>query len=179
MILHYREQCALYSRPYPAVLDQKGVKMLKPIFVIVVLTALVISACSLSKPEAIKTALPTLEGGWTIHMTHSGGIMGLSRSITIASDGKYTVVDERANKSVEKVLGPGELAKLRDIVANSNYLTLAPPRPSACADCFIYDIAINGNGSKFSVQLDDISLTDSGMAPLVAYLRDLIDAALK
>lgn len=153
--------------------------MSKRILVFMVLMALTISGCSFSQPKTIKSDLPILENEWAINMTHSGGIMGLSRLIEISSDGKYTVTDERANKSVFKELGTEELAKLRDIVEASQYSTLESPMPTSCADCFVYDLAISGNGIKFSVQLDDISLPDSGMEPLVMYLRDLIDAALK
>lgn len=153
--------------------------MSRPILIVALLAALIISGCSSSKPESLKSGLPSLEGEWMISMAHSGGIMGLSRSIKISSDGKYTVVDERANKSVTRELEKDELSKLMDIVASSEYITMTLPQPSGCADCFVYDLAIQGNGKKFSVQVDDVSMPDSGMETLVMYLRDLMDAALK
>jgi hypothetical protein len=129
--------------------------------------------------EPVKSDLPSLEGEWTINMTHSGGIMGLSRSIEISSDGKYTVVDERSKKSVTKKLSANELSKLMEIVSNTEYLSPERSLPSACADCFIYDLEIQMDGKKFSTQLDDITLPNSGMETLIVYLRDLIQAALK
>jgi hypothetical protein len=132
-----------------------------------------------STPELPKSNLPVLDGNWKINMTYSGGIMGLSRSIEILSDGKYTVIDERANKSVTRELKRDELSKLIGIVASSEYISMTLPQPSGCADCFVCDLAIQGDGKKFSVQVDDISLPDSGMEYLVIYLRDLMDAALK
>jgi len=120
-----------------------------------------------------------MEGDWTINMTHSGGIVGLSRSVEISSDGKYIVTDDRSGKIVTKQLGSGELSKLKDIVINSEYLSMESRQPSGCADCFVYDLVIVGSGKKFSVQLDDISMPDSGMETLTIYLRNLIDSALK
>jgi hypothetical protein len=49
----------------------------------------------------------------------------------------------------------------------------------ACADCFIYDLEIQENGKNFAVQLNDISLPNSGLESLVTYLRGLIETALK
>ncbi|HET7143300.1 MAG TPA: hypothetical protein VFI68_04690, partial [Anaerolineales bacterium] len=123
--------------------------------------------------------LPSMEGDWTISMTHSGGIIGLSRSVEISSNGKYIVTDDRSGKRVAGELASGELSVLKNIVINSEYLLMESRQPSGCADCFVYDLAIQGIGKKFSVQLDDISMPDSGMETLIIYLRNLIDSALK
>lgn len=144
-----------------------------------VLVILLVYGCSSTGTESVKSGLPALEGDWTIQMNHSGGIMGLSRSIDISSTGKYLVLDERAGKSVTGQLGGDELSKLMQIVAASEYRTKDPQLPSACADCFIYGLEIAGSRGNFKVQLDDISLPDSGMEPLVTYLRNLMDKALK
>jgi len=162
--------------------------MLRSIFLFVLLIPLLIAGCGRSvTPEPLKT--PTLEspasnppavsGEWTISMTHSGGIMGLMRSIEILSNGKYTVSDERANKTITKELSANGLSKLQEIVSNTEYITPERSLPSGCADCFIYNLEIKGSGKKFAVQVDDISLPNSGMETLIMYLRDLMDAALK
>ncbi len=153
--------------------------MPRRILVILFLVALIFSGCSFSKPELLKSDLPVMKGDWMVSMNHSGGIMGLSRSIEVSSEGKYTVIDERGGKKVTKELGSDELDKLQGIVGSSKYITMESPKPSGCADCFIYALSIQGSGEKFNVQLDDISLPDSGMEPLITYLRALIDNALK
>ena len=104
--------------------------------------------------------------------------MGLSRSIEISSDGNYTVMDDRTNKTITRKLPANELAKLVEIVSNTEYVTTEKPMPSACADCFIYNLEIQMDGKKFSTQVDDITLPNSGMEPLITYLRDLIQASL-
>lgn len=129
--------------------------------------------------EPIKSKLPALDGGWTIRMKHSGGFMGLLRSIEISSDGKFTVVDERTNKTIAGEYPFDELSKIKEQVSNSEYIAESGPNGMACADCFIYDLEIQGNGEKFAVQLNDISLPNSGLESLVIHLRTLIDRALK
>ena len=130
-------------------------------------------------PELIKTKLPAFDGRWTIKMKHTGGIMGLSRSIEISSDGKFTVVDEHTNKTISGKYTSDELSNLKEQVSNSEYIAESGPNGMACADCFIYDLELQGNGGKFAAQLNDINLPNSGLKPLVDYLRGLIDTALK
>ncbi len=68
--------------------------------------------------------------------------MGLSRSIEISSDGNYTVMDERSNKTITKKLSANELSKLQEIISNTEYINTERSGPSGCADCFIYDLEI-------------------------------------
>jgi len=169
--------------------------MQKPVFLFVVLITLLSLSCGLfsapilpstptpqpidtATPESTKAKLPSLDGEWTISMKHSGGIMGLSRSIEISSDGKFIVVDERAKKTVNGKLSLEDLLKIKEEVSTSEYISPSKPE-SICADCFVYDLEIQGTGKKFTVQLNDISLPNSGLESLVGYLRNQIDMALK
>jgi hypothetical protein len=129
--------------------------------------------------EVSKSSLPSLDGEWTIKMTHSGGIMGLLRSIEISSNGKYTVTDERSNQTVSGELAAEGLTKLMDVISSSEYIPSSGHDGWVCADCFIYDLEIHGSDSNLTIQLNDISLPESGMAPVVRHLRGLIDSALK
>lgn len=122
-------------------------------------------------------ATPT--GEWTIRMIHSGGIMGLMRVIEVSSDGTFTVVDERASKTVTDKLPATSLAALQGLVTSARFES-QPAAPSLCADCFNYDIEISTEGSArpLKVHLDDTTLSKSGMAELVGFLRGLMDEAL-
>ena len=153
--------------------------MSRSIFLFTLLITLLVTGCSSATREPLKTALPPLESKWMIKMTHSGGIMGLMRSIEISSDGNYTVMDDRSNKAITKKLSATELSKLQEIVSNAEYVNTERSGPSGCADCFIYDLEIEEGGKHFSIQVDDISMPNSGMETLIAYLRALIDAAVK
>jgi PBP1b-binding outer membrane lipoprotein LpoB len=160
-------------------------------------TALLIAGCSSSAPaspkstpetskpteapkstEAPKPNLPPLENNWTVKMVQSGGIMGLLRSIEISSDGKYTVIDELANKTVTGELSADETSRLKEQVASASF-TAKGTKGAVCADCFVYDLEALRNGERFVAQLNDISLAGSELATLVRYLQGLIATALK
>jgi len=162
---------------------QKEINMSRTVYLLVLLAALLITGCSLSlAPDPLKTSLPTpiaLESEWTINMAHSGGIMGVSRSIQISSNGKYTVTDHRTATTMTGELTGNELSKLNKIVSESNFESTERDQPSVCADCFIYSFEIQSNGKIFTCQADDITLPSSGLETLAIYLRDLMDKALK
>jgi hypothetical protein len=177
-------------------LHPKESEMPRNIFVYSILIFLFVAGCGLfsipmpkssptSLPAPLETAtaepsaLPVLNDEWTINMKHTGGIMGLSRSIEILSDGNFTVVDERANKTIMGTLPADALSKVKEQVASSKYIPASGPSGMVCADCFVYDLEIYGNGGNFTIQLDDISLPDSGLEPLVRYLREIIETTLK
>jgi len=151
-----------------------------------VLALCVLAACApLSTPTPLATptspakqALPALEGKWTMKLTHSGGIMGLMRSIEISSDGKFIVRDERANETVNGRLSEKELNGLKGIVAESRYRSLPSPEGTICADCFVYNLEIQSAGKSFQVQLNDITLPESGLDALVSYLLSLLEESL-
>jgi hypothetical protein len=162
--------------------------MPRTIFLYVLLISLFIAGCGTSAtPEPIKTPTleprqtdqPSFEGNWMIKMKHSGGIMGLSRSIEILSNGNFTVVDERSNKTVTGMLAENELSKINEQVSSLKYIPASKPDQTGCADCFIYDLEIQESGEKFAVQLNDISLPSSGLESFVSHLRGLIDIRLK
>jgi hypothetical protein len=161
-------------------LYNKEYQMIRAILRLLIFTVLV-SACgplSLATPLATQSA-PELAPTWTLKMHQTGGIMGLSRSIEISSDGKYTITDERQNKTVEGQLSSDQIAQLRDLLITSMREARVSGPNGACADCFIYDIELNNAGQSFSARSDDMTLPDSGLEPLVTFLRDLIDRSLK
>jgi hypothetical protein len=153
-----------------------------------ILITLLVAGCGQSPtPEPLKTAtlepsainLPVLDGEWIIKMKHSGGIMGLLRSVEVSSDRKFIVVDERANKTITGELFADELSKISELVSSSEYMHAIKPDGMACADCFIYDLTIQSNDQLFSIQLNDINLPGSGLEALVTQLRGLIETKLK
>jgi hypothetical protein len=125
------------------------------------------------------TKLPKPGNAWKIKMKQSGGIMGLLRAIEISSDGNFTVIDERTNKTVSGKFSPEEISNLEKQISSSDFISENNPKNAVCADCFVYDLEIHGDGGTFSTQLNDISLPNSGLELLVTFLRDSIDTALK
>ncbi len=154
-------------------LYNKEKHMVRLLICLTLLGTMFVSGCTTAPtPEP----LPAPENEWTIKMVHSGGIMGLSRSIEISSNGAYVVIDERAQQKEQGQLSDEELASLSEQVASLKYSPSSTP--SGCADCFIYDLEISGTGKPFRAQVDDITLQGSGLGPLVMELRSILDREL-
>ncbi|MBI5952428.1 MAG: hypothetical protein HY865_12290 [Chloroflexi bacterium] len=164
--------------------------MMRTFVLLVFLSSLLVSGCTQTvtaepaqtpAPRSTPTseALPESLSEWTIMMTHSGGIMGLSRSIEISSDGKFTVMDNRANKTVTGELAADDLSKLNELLMSIDNRAAGKPDGMVCADCFIYDLEVRANGQRSAVRLSDISLPNSGYEALIDQLRGMIDTALQ
>ncbi len=149
--------------------------MFKKKTLVLLIAALIFNGCA-KKPDITYTP-PPIEDEWSVTMVQSGGIMGLLRSIRVSSDGAYSVLDERAGQRVDDELGDAELAALKDLVAGFSFL--APKMPMVCADCFVYNVEIQSGGQKLVAEIDDVSLPETGMGPLVEFLRGVMDSALK
>jgi hypothetical protein len=119
---------------------------------------------------AASQKLPALEGNWQIQFSQSGGIMGISRSLMIASDGQVTATDKRTQQTVPDRLGSAALAQLKALAAAATYPTVTPA--IACADCFYYRLEINGVSQPLSIQLIELILNGSGLEPLFDFLHD-------
>ncbi len=152
--------------------------MTRIILLFVLLSSLLISGCGQAPVPASTLSSPAPASEWTTRMTHSGGIMGLSRSIEISSDGKFTVVDNRTNKTVTRELSTDKLSTLNELMTAVEYNPAGKPDGTGCADCFVYDLEVRRDGERFAVQLNDISLPNSGFESLVNFLREMIDTAL-
>ncbi len=121
--------------------------------------------------------LPGLEGNWSITFTQSGGFVGVHRTVTITSDGKVAALDEREDRAGTIQLTEAELAELEAQISAAR-LNRPAEADSGCADCFIYDLQIDSGNARFIVQLDDVTLPESGLQPLIQYLLDLMEQAL-
>ena len=123
--------------------------------------------------------LPTPSVQWTsVTMIQSGGIMGMMRTIKITNKGAANITDERADKKVTGQLTDAQLAQLEDLVSAMSTVP-SSNSPSGCADCFNYSIAISSSSKPIRAELDDVTLPDSSLAPLVDFLRGIMDEMLK
>jgi hypothetical protein len=149
----------------------------------VFLTILGLSSCVFFPPAPVtlptqpvsnqpSQELPKLTGDWHVSMAQTGGIAGVSRTLEISSSGETTVIDERSKKQTTAQLPADKIAVLTELVASSKYQPIS--QPSGCADCFIYKLEISSAGEKFQVQLDDISLPNSGLQPLINFLGEYL-----
>lgn len=142
---------------------------------LVLAAALLVSGCR--EQANITYTPPALKDDWSVKLTLSGGIAGLLRHIEVNAEGLYSVTDERMQKTATGKLTEQELIEVEGLITN---LQFTPPEiPSACADCFVYDIEIASGGQKMIVNADDVNLEDSGVGTLVQFLREIMDSALK
>ena len=118
------------------------------------------------------TTLPQLTGNWQITMTLTGGVAGRDQSVEISSSGEMIITDLRTKQETTSQLPADKIASLTKLVASSNYRPPSKPQ-SGCADCFVYNLEIVSGGEKFQAQLDDISLPDSGLQPLISFIGGL------
>lgn len=142
---------------------------------ILVLAALLVAGCT--QPSTITYTPPALEDDWSVNMTLTGGIAGLMRNIEVKADGSYTVTDKRTGNTATGELTKDELATLEEMISTLEIST--SKNPSACADCFVYEIEILSGGQKMIVSADDVTLGDSGVGALAQFLRGIMDSALK
>lgn len=146
-------------------------------FIYALLITVFVTSCVPATAKPTKTILPSPESTWTtIKMNHSGGIMGLSRSIEVSSSGTYTVTDDRDSRTEQGKLSQEQLNTLKQLISSLEYVP--NNKPNGCADCFSYDIEIAGTGKAFKAQVDDVTMDESGLAPLVTALRAIIDREL-
>jgi len=149
--------------------------------IILLLIIFGMTSCSSQPTAEVVTAiaaLPTPDANWSLTMTQSGGIMGLMRSITLNSDGEFSATDERLSRTVTGHLTNNEIAEIQSLVANMQYTE--PSHPNAvCADCFVYEFQIQKGNERLFIQVDDITLPDSGLESLASILVELLNAKLR
>jgi uncharacterized protein YceK len=161
--------------------------MTRTVLLLLLISSLLVSGCGqVFTPEPEQSPMPKSTptssapvSEWTISMTHSGGIMGLSRSIEISSDGKLTVVDNRTNKTVSGKITTDDLSELNELLMSIDNHSTGKPNGMVCADCFIYDLEVRRDGERMVIQLNDITLPGSEYEVLINQLRGLMDTALK
>ena len=117
-------------------------------------------------------AMPKLAGNWQISLAQTGGFAGVSRRLEISSSGEMTLTDERSQQHSTTQLPANKFAKLKDLVAATEYRPIT--QPMSCADCFIYDLQIDNGSEKFQVQIEDVNLPNSGLQPLISFLAEML-----
>jgi hypothetical protein len=107
----------------------------------------------------------------------SGGFAGVNLAVLVKSDGEITAQDVRSGREVTKPLSDSDMQELERLLAALD-LGGARAAPSACADCFLYDLEISGHGATDRWRGDDTTLDESGAGDLIRLLVQLRDEAL-
>jgi len=121
--------------------------------------------------------VPSPDLGWSMQLVQTGGFAGVNLIIRVTSAGDGEAHDLRTGRAAPLRLSAGELAELDNLrrTLPAQQTTL---RPSACADCFTYELEVVSKARTIRVQADDTALSASGAQTLIDYLRELRDRAL-
>lgn len=151
----------------------------RPLLCVTLVLMALASACGPARLEPSgPQPLPSPTQSWTLSLTQSGGLAGVSLQVTISSDGQLTAEDRGSGRSVTRRLSPDELAHLATLYS-SELQVVRQPLPSGCADCFVYDLEASSGGTITSIHADDTTLAASGVGELIRMMQQLRDAALK
>ena len=134
------------------------------------LFGIVVSACGSGQ-----TPIPTQSldcqspKEWKIDFSLSGGIAGLSRSLSMSSHGNVVVQDLRSGEKNVSALTKDELNKIAGMLAEACPFE-SGKSDSECADCFEYKLNVLMDGRQYRLKANDVSVPKSS-ASLIGYLR--------
>jgi len=90
----------------------------------------------------------------------------------LSESGKLTVVDKKSGTQRALQVPTEELAKIYALLLEAKELQPSS-KPPACRDCLQYDIDLFLDGRRFTFQVNDLNVSDAGLAPLVKALNEL------
>jgi hypothetical protein len=111
---------------------------------------------------------PPLTGNWHVSLTRSGGLMGVTTILDIASDGKMILTGASGKSTDKGSLSAGEIATLADLLAATNYVPAS--QTNTCADCISLLVVVSNSDGKLEAQVSEPDLPASGLQPLVEFL---------
>lgn len=138
-------------------------------------------------PETTREAEPTEglvpqgclpDGPWTLRLQVSGGIAGLRQELVVSSGGKLTARDLRRGGSHSFTLPAQTMDQLVDLIEASCPWE-ASRLQGSCADCFVYELELEGGAKPVRLQIDANHQVGEGVQKLLNVLLDLLASALK
>jgi hypothetical protein len=145
---------------------------MKTLALIVALASAVAAlGCGNEGGEEPATSDPT--AGRLVSYTKTGGIAGVNEHLLVAEDGSATLevgFRDPARESFE--LEPGELDRLRELLAAADFAGVGSGRGLTCADCFQYEVEYAGERAAFA-EIGDIP---ESVGEAVAELGRIVEA---
>ena len=128
------------------------------------------------------TTEPSGSNGPLVSYERTGGIAGLSESLTVAEDGQAELgVGQPDPATTEFGVADAELESLRATVEAADLGGVSlPGGPSACADCFVYEIeteagAVTYDDAQADGLVEGAAVPDS-VTRLAGELQELVDS---
>jgi len=128
-------------------------------------------------PVGDSTSACSIPSDWTIQLERSGGIAGISESMTLDSGGRFTVQSDRPFTDVEETLSREQVNTISGLLAQACPFEMNP-NDAGCADCFLYKINVQMNGETYVMLATDVTLTEE-LYPLVDTLNQLMQTAVQ
>lgn len=134
--------------------------------------------------QAVNTPLqptPTKEtedqsSSWEAELLITGGFAGVQRGIKISSTGEVIIHGGNNNLQGQVQLSREDIEKFSRLI-NEIKEVRVQANPPACADCFQYELNVSINGKHFQATVNDLNLQDSGVAPLINEMENLLAKA--
>ena len=141
-----------------------------------------LGACAVfpgAQPVTLQSAAPPGQAasteGWQLSFQLSGGFAGVDQRLELASTGSLTARDRRRDMAVAAKISSDDVARIGALIADLKAVPAAGR--STCPDCLTYDLEIRTGGKSLVFRLNDGSLPNSGLEPLVQTLRSLLSGA--
>ena len=77
----------------------------------------------------------------------SGGLAGISETMTVYSDGRVELI-KRGEQTSQIQIQPAELAALKRLLSTSEFAAVQSPTMPPAADAFIYEVTVPSPGGK-------------------------------
>lgn len=143
-----------------------------------VLWTLLLSVCGVSTfPSVMTESLRGQSSKWQLTFHLSGGFAGFNRTLTISSSGEIAAEDHGRGVKVAGQATAKDLALVNSSVAAIKAAS-AVRRNNKCRDCLIYEFVLEDDGARFSANVDDTTLPDSGLGDVTAVLSTLLNRTL-
>ena len=155
-----------------------------PQFIIVCITTLLLCSCvaheqstdSLTTKKDTTFSSNYSSNKWSVILSVSGGIKGVSRNISVDSNGLLIINDLKLNKSFRDKVNKEKMIELNTIIEknvkfsemnNSNKLT------TKCRDCLSYKLSIRWDDLQRLAVSDDLNIHKSPYNKLIDNLLRL------
>ena len=162
---------------------------------LVLLTLAACTAAPLGQPTAVPTTAPAsttapssratpqpsscdVSGTWEVELSVTGGFAGVDRRLQVDDQGAYEAEDAQPASKEEGVLSADEMEQLLALLP-SVCEPYEASRPPSCADCFNYFLEATLQGSAYEFILNDLSLAEAPVGPLVGWLSSYLNAVLQ
>jgi len=119
-----------------------------------------------------------VSGTWDVELNVTGGFAGVDRRLQVDDQGAYEAEDAQPASKEEGVLSADEMEQLLALLP-SVCEPYEAARPPSCADCFNYFLEATLQGSAYEFILNDLSLAEAPVGPLVGWLSSYLNTVLQ